>query len=143
VSDASRLAKSVDTTATLQSDTRHGLDLLAEDLRDSSSVENSFTAGSAAYTSSTTGTLALPTPYYTYDTTGSPPASYSDHIIYHLVGSSAPYTLNRRVVPATGSSRAAVSDTVIAQNVQSATFTCFASQSWTGDGTTRIFTMNA
>jgi prepilin-type N-terminal cleavage/methylation domain-containing protein len=140
--EALRLSNLVTTNATMQSAGRLRLDQFMQDVQDSSAVLTSYTTGTTTYTSSTTGTLVLAAPSYTYDSSGNPLNTYTDHIIYHLVGASAPYTLNRVVLPASGSPRAAVPDTVIARNVQSATFTCLVSSTWTGDGSSTTFALD-
>lgn len=138
MADAARLSTRVSATATLQSQTRRGLDLFAADARASNQVLSSY----GAYTSSTTGALILEAP--SYDSSGGVLAGKHDDIVYHLVGTNAPYTLNRYVASATGSARPAQADTVIARNVQSATFVCQVGQTLTGaDGATTRFALNA
>jgi hypothetical protein len=138
-----RISNLVSTTATLQSEGRLRLDQFMQDAQDSRSVLASYSTGTTTYSSSSTGTLVLAAPSYTYDNSGNPLNSYTDHIVYHIAGTTAPYTLNRVVLPAAGSPRPPVDDTVIVRSVQSATFTCLASSSWTGDGATRSFALNA
>jgi len=125
-------------TATIQAQTRRSLDLFANDVHASNQVLSSYNA----YTSSTSGTLILEAP--SYDSSGNVLSGKHDDIVYHLVGTSAPYTLNRYVAIASGSARPAQTDTVIAQNVQSATLVYQVSQSLTGaDGSTTRFALNA
>jgi prepilin-type N-terminal cleavage/methylation domain-containing protein len=132
--DTSRLSLTVSTSATLESQARIRLDMFTSDVHDASTVLASYVNNGTTYTSNTTSSLVIQAP--SYDSTGSIIAGSYDYTYYHLVGSAAPYTLNRVVMPASGSARAAVSDTVIASNVQSVNFICVVDQTWQATGST-------
>src|SRR5207247_1000271 len=93
--DTSRLAKTITVQEKMQHQSRHQLDVLMRDIRDAQYVLTSYTSGATTYQSNTTGTLILQAP--SYDSSGNILAS-NDVMVYDLVGSSAPYTLNRLVV---------------------------------------------
>ena len=105
----SQVSNLVSASATLQSGARLSMDVFTRDAQDSSRVLGSYTSAGTTYTTSTSGAssaLVLETPIYTYDASGSPSATYTDHIIYRLVadaGADGPYTLDRTVVPQSGS----------------------------------------
>jgi len=138
--DSARMGNATYASVTNETSTRQQLDRFIADAHASSSVLASYTTGGTTYTSSTTGTLILKAP--SYDSSGSIIDNSYDYIVYHLVGSAAPYTLNRLVVTTTGS-RPACSDTTIATNVNSATFVCLVDQTMTGDGSSRNFDLNS
>lgn len=131
------IAQRVAATATLQSQARLALDGMINDIHAGDQVLASY----STYTSSTTGTLILEQPAYL--SSGTLIAGQYDHTIYHLVGSSAPYALNRVIFAVSGSARVSSADTVIAKNVQSLTFIGLVDQAVTGDGATTRFGMNA
>lgn len=124
----------------MQRQGRHDVDVMIDDIHDSQLVLSSYTYNSVVYSSSTNGTLVLQAP--SYDASGNALGS-NDFIIYHLSGTSAPYTLKRIVVPAAGSARVAVNDVAVASNVLSLTFTYKADQGIVGDGVTKVFTLTA
>ena len=105
------------------------------------------------YTTDTGSTLVLQLPAVSADGSSTPAtfasttqtfmANAFDVVIYHLVGASAPYTLNRIVLPSTGSGRAAVADTAVVFNIQSATFGYQAVRTLTGNGTQTTFSIDA
>ena len=131
------ITQRVTATSTLQSQARLSLDGMISDIHSSDKVLASY----GSYASGTNSALILEQP--AYSTNGTILAGQYDHTIYHLVGSSAPYTLNRVVTAVSGSARVSAADIVLAKNVQSLTFTCLVDQAVTGDGTTTRFGMNA
>lgn len=134
----SALAQRTSATTTLQSQTRLALDAMIRDIHAGYQVMPSF----SSYSSSTDSTLVLQAPAYT--SAGNALSGQYDYIVYHLVGSSAPYTLNQYVVTVSGSARSAKSDTVLAKNIQSLTLLYLVDQPLTtGDGTTTRFGLNA
>ena len=151
--DTSRLSGDINAQATLQSQTRLQLDIITQDIRSSDAVLASYTpSGGPTYTTDTGSTLILQVPAVSADGS-STPATFTtttqtfapnafDVVLYHLVGTSAPYTLNRIVLPSAGSGRAAVADTAIVFNVQSATFGYQAVRTLTGNGTRATFSID-
>ena len=151
--DTSRLSGDINAQATLQSQTRLQLDVITQDIHSSDAVLASYTpSGGVTYTTDTGSTLVLQLPAVSADGS-STPATFAnttqtftpnafDVVIYHLVGASAPYTLNRIVLPSTGSGRAAVADTAVVFNVQSATFGYQAVRTLTGNGTQTTFSID-
>lgn len=142
--DVSRLSSSLSTGATLETQARQALDLLARDASGSSSVLASCTTkAGTTYTSNLSSVLILAAP--SYDSTGAVIPGSSDLIVYHVVGTQAPYTVNQLVDPATGSSRPAVSDSVVASNVQSVAFLYLCTQNDTGNvvGVQKSFDLQA
>lgn len=134
----SALAQRTSATTTLQSQTRLALDAMIRDIHAGYRVMPSY----SSYSSSTDSTLVLQAPAYT--SAGTILSGQYDYIVYHLVGTSAPFTLNQYVVTAAASARSAKSDTVIAKNIQSLTLLYLVDQPLTtGDGTTTRFSLNA
>ena len=134
----SALAQRTSATTTLQSQTRLGLDAMMRDIHAGYRVLPSY----SSYSSNRDNTMVLQAP--AYSSSGNILAAQYDYIVYHLVGASAPFTLNQYVVTASGSARSAMSDTVIAKNIQSLTLLYLVDQPLTtGDGTTTRFSLNA
>ncbi len=121
------MGKLTNTKAALQTQTRRVMSLLQDDIQSSSYALPSSNGFSASPT-----TLILQAP--SYDSAFQQIAGSNDVIIYRLVGNSAPYTLNRQVIPASGSARPAVPNTVMVRNVDSARFSYLYDQKSTSTG---------
>ena len=152
--DTGRLSGDINAQATLQSQTRLQLDVITQDIRSSDAVLASYTpSGGPTYTTDTGSTLVLQLPAVSADGS-STPATFTnatqtftpnafDVVIYYIAGTSAPYTLNRIVLPSAGSGRAAVANTAVVFNVQSATLGYQAVRTLTGNGTKTDFSIDA
>ena len=121
----------------MQRQGRHELDVMMSDIRDSSLVLSDAPAETTAL-SDNSKCIILQSP--SYDSAGNS-LGINDIIAYQLVGSAAPYELQRTIWPAVGSSRPAVSGAVVAKNVKSMTLTYFSDQGVIGDGITKVFTL--
>ena len=148
--DTSRLSGDINASVILQSQARLQLDVLAQDIRSSSSVLASYTpSGGPTYVTDTDSTLVLQLPALSGDGSSTPASfaaatqtwtpSASDILVYHLVGSSAPYTLNRVIYSSAGSGRAAQADTILVSNVQSVTFGYLGVRVLAGNGVQTAF----
>lgn len=153
--DTARVGTIIRTSAGLQTQAHGKMDTFVNDIHDSDQILSTYTTASGTvYSSNTQSTLILEAPSYTTagtiptttDSKGNVvPASY-DYIVYHTVsasGSKGPYTLNRLVETASGSARSASADTVLASNVQTATFTCLVDQPLNGNGVDTSFGLNS
>lgn len=125
--------------ASIEDQSRHQLDNVIQDVTDSSIVLQSYT-GQSTYTTDTSTTLVLQAP--SYNASGNILGT-NDVIVYYLSGTSAPYSLHRIVAAAPGSQRSSSADKVVSSNVQSMAITYLVSQNFTGDGTTKAFTLSA
>ena len=165
--DTGRLGKETMMDATMSSAGRVRLDTFINDVRDSSDVLASWKDPNTntTYTSHLTNATSSPPTYYAtlileapaYDASNAVPTtqqpdgtlrpSYYDHIIYQMEpAASSPvplYTLNRLVITDSHSARAAMPDTVLAQNVASVSFTCLVDQAFDGTGTQTTFSLKA
>lgn len=152
--DMTRMGDVVRTNATLQSQGRVALDRFVNDVHCSRSVLDTYTAPDGTVYNSTASVMVLAAPSFSASGTiatvadgsgGTVPANY-DYIVYRLVQTSTgsadgPYTLNRRVVITTGSARTASADTVVAKNIQSASFTCLVDQPLLCNGVDATFAL--
>jgi type II secretory pathway pseudopilin PulG len=138
----SRVSALESKNAVFTSRSQNALDTMRQDAISSSNVLSTYTVGSTTYTSSPTGVLILQSPTATYNANGSVAATYYDTIIYHLVGTAAPYTINRRLIPANGSPTSALSDTVLVSNVSSFSINFLHHVSWTANGSTMTFPLD-
>lgn len=131
-SPSMKASKVVGSKATLLQQARYGMDTLVSDIRGSAGVVSSY----GGYNS---GDNALILRAPSYDSSYRQITGSYDYIIYRRVGTSAPYTLVRRLVLASGSARPAqaAQEVTLVQNVASLSFTCLAQQTITGDGTTK------
>jgi len=138
--DTARMGGADYSSVQVETSTRHELDQFIADAHSSSNVVATYTNAGTTYTSNISNTIILKAP--SYDSSGNIIAATYDYIVYHLVGNAAPYTLNRLVVTTSGS-RPSSADTVVATNVQSATFVCLVDQTMNGDGSTTQFGLNS
>ena len=113
--------------AALQTNCRRAMTLLQEDIQSSQSILPTYGPYSANHS-----TLILQAP--AYDAAFQQISGGGDTIIYRLVGLGASYSLHRQVIVAPGSSRSAMPDTVIAQNISSLQFSYLYEQKTTGTG---------
>lgn len=154
--DTSRMGSVVTTNATLQSQGRVAIDKFVNDVHSSRQIATTYTAADGTVYNSATGScVILAAPSYAADGTiattidgmgNTVPINY-DYIIYRLVTTAAsdpngPYTINRRVCIYSGSARPASADTIVARNVQSASFTCLVDQPFTGNGVDTQYSLN-
>lgn|GEM_PF-2994208 len=121
--EVSRIFAEESAASNMTEKSRNSLDLMRRDVICSDKILSTLTVGATTYTTSTSGVLILEVPSMTYSANGTPSGPYEDDVVYHLVGTSAPYTLNRLVHPATGSPIGAMPDNAIAKNVQSLSLT--------------------
>ena len=118
---------------------RHEVDVMMEDVNESSLVLDSYTdTNGAIYSTDFSSTLVLQVP--AYDSSGNA-LGVNDVIIYHTVGTVPSKVLRRIVCPASGSARQAVNDQVIIRNLQSVSFSFSVDEGIIGDGVTKIFTL--
>lgn len=137
----------------MQQNARNHLELLSQDVQAADSVLATAPAavprvcgtGSATCTSSSNNTLVLRLP--SLDANGDIKSNSYDYVAYHLVatsGDNGPYTLNRVcVLDASGSSRRAMVDTVLARNVSGIGFRYATQKTFTGTGTLLSFVIGA
>ncbi|MDR3707369.1 MAG: hypothetical protein P4L33_03640 [Capsulimonadaceae bacterium] len=128
---------------------RIAMDTIRQDLLDSDAVEEQYAFGGTTYTSGPS-TLILELPWHTFS--GTSVTTGDDYVLYHLVGSAAPYTLNRYLITSAGSPRGTINvDSVLVgtlMNGKSSTaiikdivFTYYAHLKATGDGSTTTFAL--
>ena len=118
----------------IQVSAQHGLDLLSQDIEGADLCLAQYTVGATTYTSNANRSIVLRTP--SLSSSGTTATASEDHIIYVLTATAAgastgPYTLNRTIVPATGSGRTAINNEIVATNVSSASFSYVAAQTQT------------
>jgi hypothetical protein len=129
-----RGGKIVGSKASLLQKARYGMDQLTADIRGSAGVVSSY----GGYQSDE-DTLILRAP--AYDAAYRQIVGSYDYLIFRLEGDAAPHRLIRTVFLAPGSARPGQGsrDVVLVENVASLAFTCYAQQTFTGDGVKRQF----
>jgi len=137
-----RMTSEETASSVLSATSRNVLDWMRQDSIGSTQVLSTLTSGGVTYTSSPAGVVILQMPTVTYAGNGTVSTIYLDDVVYHLAGAKAPYTLNKVIVPQSGSPMLAQADTVIAQNVQSLAIGFEHHIAWTGNGTSSVFALD-
>jgi len=140
--EVSRVTSQESTASSFSAQSRTALDSMRQDAVSSSSALSTLTVNSTTYTSNPAGVLILQEPTVTYDGSGNVSTTYQDNVIYHLVGASAPYTLNKLISPQTGSPRPRQPDTVVVNNVKTLAITFLHHVAWTGNGSATTFALD-
>lgn len=133
--DTTRLGKTIVSEESLSGKSRAQLDVMMKDIQDAGAVLATYTSG-ASYSTDTNGNFILQLP--SYDSNGDL-LTTNDVIVYHRVGTAAPYSLKRKVFPAAGSFRASTGDVTILSNIDSISTTYFVDQMLTGTGSATTY----
>lgn len=129
--------KTVLSLALRQKESRRGLDRLTLAIQEGANVLSSY---GTDRTDALNLILAVPS----YDASNRAITGKQDTIVFQRVGMQAPYTIQYRVIPATGSARPAVADnTVIARDVTALQFQYVVADTMTGNGVDRTFALTA